>query len=90
MEEQIGRGSGNKDDKGKRIYSSLLFLSMLEEIIHETTSHPFLELIQFSGQETNGSFGCLFATMCSGSHFLVSKLLIKNVLSASKIIKGNT
>ena len=47
MEEQRGRGSGNKDDKRKRIYSSLLFLSMLEEIIHETPSHPFLELIPY-------------------------------------------
>ena len=45
LEEQIGRGSGNKDDEGKRIYGSLLFLSMLEEIVHETPSHPFLEII---------------------------------------------
>ena len=30
--------------KGERIYSSLLSLSMLVEIIHATTSHLFLEL----------------------------------------------
>ena len=39
MEEQRGRGSGNKDDKGERIYSSLLSLSMLVEIIHATTNY---------------------------------------------------
>ena len=56
---------------------SFLFLFMLEEIIHETLSHPFLEL--FSGQEAIGSFGCFFQPLCADPLMPLGYLLLLRI-----------